>query len=91
LTQFYQRLPSKLEEQLQLIPILPTYIGSKPIPARRDLQLFSKEISSRTNHIQYFVNIIERSFELYKEEAEKKDIDVTRHIIDEIVNFLKHK
>jgi hypothetical protein len=91
LTQFYQRLPSKLEEQLQLIPILPTYIGAEPLPARLDLELFAREISSRTNHIQYYVNISERSFELFKEESESKDIDVARHIVEEVVKFFEEQ
>jgi hypothetical protein len=85
LTQFYQRLPSELEQELQLWPILPSYLYDKPIPARLDLKLYFQEISKRTRHYRYTYFIDEEKFLKFREEAIAKNVDVVRHIIDELV------
>jgi hypothetical protein len=88
LTLFYQRLPNELEQELQLWPILPSYLYDKPIPARLDLRLYFQEINEKTRHYRYTYFVDEEEFLKFREEAIAKDVDVARYIIDEIVKTI---
>jgi hypothetical protein len=69
---------------LQLWPILPSYLYDKPIPARLDLKLYFQEICEKTRHYRYTYFFVKEEFIKF-EEAAAKDVDVVRHIIDELV------
>jgi hypothetical protein len=57
----------------------------KPIPAILDLKLYFQEISERTRHYRYTYFIDKEEFLKFRKEVIAKDVDVVRHIIDELV------
>jgi hypothetical protein len=53
ITQFFQRLPTKVEEHLIRSPVLPSDFLDKPVSASLDKAIFFKEINKKLKHFEY--------------------------------------
>jgi hypothetical protein len=45
ITQFFQRYPDIIEQELIYHPILPSYLHDKPIPARLDAEFYLRKLA----------------------------------------------